>query len=70
VDVMSDLCAGKAKGKCLLCGPCSPEIKWSAKWKTSVICGKVKVPYMATEKVKFIKPVECVQVPCPPPTCF
>ncbi len=44
VDVMRDLCVGKAAGKCKLgCGPCAPDVKWSGAWKTSEICGKTEV---------------------------
>jgi hypothetical protein len=69
-DVMHDLCAGKAKGKCNLCGPCSPTITWDCKWKTSMICGTVKVPTKVPTKVKYPQVVKCVPVPCPPPDCF
>jgi hypothetical protein len=43
VDVMRDLCVGKAKGKEKLCGPCAPTIAWSGSWKTSEIVGKTDV---------------------------
>ena len=69
-EVMIDLCAGKTKGQCNLCGPCSPTIKWAVNWKTSMICGTVKVPKKVPVVVKYPQVVKAVPVPCPPPECF
>jgi hypothetical protein len=79
VDVMRDLCKGDSKGKCNLCGPCSPEVKWAVQWKTSVICGKIKTYVVLPPAAQFdnakVGPdfkatrIDTKVSPCPPPDC-
>jgi len=79
VDVMRDLCAGKAKGKCKLCGPCAPTIAWSGSWKTSEIVGKTDVtvvlpPAYQWDEAKGMVtgPIGVIAKPkpAPPAECF
>lgn len=70
VEVFRNLCQGKTKGQCQLCGPCAPSINWMCKWQTKVICGEVEVPTMVPKRVKYEFPVVCKPKPCPPPECY
>ena len=56
VDVMRDLCVGKAKGSCPIgCGPCAPAIAWSGKWMTVEKCPAKPVAKKAAPKAKKVK---------------
>ncbi len=79
VDVMRDLCVGKAKGKCKLCGPCAPTIAWSGSWKTSEIVGKTDVTVVLPPAYQWCDAKGCpvapvgvkpVPKPGPAPECF
>ena len=68
-DVYRDLCQGKAKGACQLCGPCAPSISWSCKWKTTMVCGKYTYLVPSTKPTKKVQPLQCTVVPVPPKGC-
>jgi hypothetical protein len=79
VDVLRDLCVGKAKGKCKLCGPCAPTIAWSGSWKTSEIIGKTDVSVVLPPAYRWCDAEGCptgpigvkaVPKPAPAPECF
>ena len=68
-DVYRDLCQGKAKGKCQLCGPCAPSITWACKWKTTMVCGKYTYLVDSSKPSKKVQPLQCKVVPVPPKGC-
>lgn len=79
VDVLRDLCVGKAKGKCKLCGPCAPTIAWSGSWKTSEIVGKTDVKVVLPPAYQWCDAQGCptgpigvkaIPKPAPAPECF
>jgi hypothetical protein len=76
VDVMRDLCVGKAKGKTKLCGPCAPTIAWSGSWKTSEIVGKTDVTVVVPPAYNWEEAprgpigVKAIPKPLPPAECF
>ena len=68
-DVYRDLCKGKAKGKCQLCGPCAPTISWSCKWKTMMVCGKYTYLVDSAKPAKKPQALQCKVMPVPPKGC-
>jgi hypothetical protein len=78
VNVMRNLCVGKAKGVCRLCGPCAPTVAWSGSWKTAEIVGKTKITVMLPPAYQWCGAaacpkgpigLKCIPKPCPAPEC-